>query len=69
MADVEEKFGQPKEVHAPQAGLEPAYPMKATPGIHIHYWAIYKRFGVTVIYNSPAATDKDATIYAILISK
>ena len=34
---------------------------------HIHYWAIYKRFNITVIYNSPFA-DEDAYIYAVLVS-
>jgi len=35
---------------------------------HIHYWAVYKELGMTVIYNSPGA-DEDAYIYAILLSK
>jgi hypothetical protein len=35
---------------------------------HMHYWAVYRRFGMTVVYNSPAA-DEDAYIYAILVSK
>lgn len=34
---------------------------------HMHYWAIYKRFGMTVVYNSPVA-DEDAYIYAVLVS-
>jgi hypothetical protein len=33
---------------------------------HMHYWAMYKRLGMTVIYNSPAP-DEDAYIYAILL--
>ena len=56
MADVEEKFGQPKVEHAPQAGWEPGLPDESGTPDHIHYWAIYKRFGVTVVYNSPSAT-------------
>ena len=38
----------------------------ATPD-QMHYWAIYKQVGVTIIYNAPFA-DEDATIHAILVS-
>lgn len=34
---------------------------------HIHHWAIYRRFGMTVIYNVPFA-DEDAYIYAVVLS-
>jgi hypothetical protein len=69
IAIVEDKFGQPKVEHAPQAGWEPGLPDESGTPDHIHYWAVYKRFGVTIIYNSPSATDKGATIHAILVSK
>jgi len=46
-----------------QAGL----PDEASSPDHIHYWAVYKRYGMTIIYASPSA-DEDAYIYAILIS-
>jgi hypothetical protein len=69
MASVEDKFGQPKVQHAPQAGWEPGVPDQSGTPDHTHYWAIYKRFGVTVVYNSPSGTDKGATIHAILVSK
>ncbi len=69
MARVEQKFGQPKEVHALQAGWEPGLPDEGGVADHIHYSAIYKRFGVTLVYNSPLANDLGATIHAILISK
>jgi hypothetical protein len=69
MADVEQKLGGLKEVHAPQAGWEPGLPDEGYSWDHTHYWAIYRRFGVTVIYNTPAASDKGATIHAIVISK
>ena len=69
MATVEQKFGQPKEVHALQAGWEPGLPDEGGAPDHIHYSAIYKRFGVTIVYNSPSASDKGATIHAILFSK
>lgn len=46
-----------------QAGL----PEEAGSPDHFHYWAMYKRLGMTVIYNFPAP-DEDAYIYAILLS-
>lgn len=69
MATVEQKFGQPKVEHAWQAGLESGLPDEGLTPDHSHYWAIYKRFGVAIIYNSPSANDKSATIYAILVTK
>ena len=69
MATVEHKLGQPKVVYAPQAGWEPGLPDQGGSPDYIHYWAIYKRFGVTVIYNSPSPADKSATIYTILVNK
>jgi len=69
MANVEDKFGQPKVQQAPQAGWEPGLPDQSGTPDHIHTWAIYKRFGVTVVYNTPAANDKGAAIHAILVSK
>ena len=69
MAHVEEKFGQPRMEQAPQAGWEPGLPEEGGTPDHIHYWAMYDRFGVTLVYNSPSATDKGATIHAILVSK
>ena len=35
---------------------------------HMHYRAMYKRLGMTVIYNSPG-NDEDAYIYAVVVSK
>lgn len=69
MADVEDWFGQPEVEHAPQAGWEAGLPDESGTPDHIHYWAVYQRFGVTIVYNSPSATDKGATIYAILVNK
>jgi hypothetical protein len=69
MASVEQKLGGLKEVHAPQAGWEPGLPDEGSSPDHIHYWAVYKRFGVTIIYNSPSPDDKNASIHAILVSK
>jgi hypothetical protein len=69
MASVEQKFGQPRVTFSPQAGWEGGVPDEGGSPDHIHYWAIYKRFGVTVVYNSPSAADKNATIYKILVNK
>ena len=69
MATIEQKFGQPKVQHAPQAGWEPGLPDESRSPDYIHYWAIYKRFGVTVIYNSPSPADKNATINTIIVNK
>ncbi|HJR81087.1 MAG TPA: hypothetical protein VJ821_13510 [Anaerolineales bacterium] len=35
---------------------------------HFHYWAVYEKHNMIVIYNSPYP-DEDATIYAIVVSK
>ncbi|RPJ23165.1 MAG: hypothetical protein EHM33_21705 [Chloroflexi bacterium] len=69
MASVEEKLGQPKVAHALQAGWKPGLPDEGRSPDHKYFWAIYKRFGVTVIYNTPAANDRNATIHAILVNK
>ena len=69
LASVEDKFGQPKVDQAPQAGWVPGLPDASGTPDHLQYWATYKRLGVTIVYNSPSATDKGATIYAILIGK
>ena len=69
MATVEAKLGQPKVAQAPQAGWQPGLPDASGTPDHLHYWAAYKRFGLTIVYNSPSATDKGATIYAILVGK
>jgi hypothetical protein len=69
MASVEQKLGQPRVEFAPQAGWEPGLPDEGSSPDHIHYWAKYERFGLTVVYNSPSATDKNATIKTVLINK
>ena len=69
MAGVEEKLGQPKVDQAPQAGWQPGLPDESGTPDHVHSWAMYKRFGLTIVYNSPSTTDKGATIYAILVSR
>jgi hypothetical protein len=42
-------------------------PDEASSPDHIHYWALYKQAGITIIYNS-AVADEDANMYAIVIS-
>lgn len=66
-ASVEEKLGQPSVEHAAQAGWVSGRPDEGATPDHFHYWARYTRFGVTIVYNAPSATYKDATIYAILV--
>jgi hypothetical protein len=65
MASVEEKLGQPRVTYAPQAGWLPGLPDEGGSPDHIHYWAIYRRFGLTIVYDTPSAQDKGATIHAI----
>jgi hypothetical protein len=69
MEIVEQKLGHPVEIHALQAGWVPGLPDEGMTLDHTHYQAIYKGFGVTVIYNSPSASDKGATINAIVVNK
>lgn len=66
MANVEQKLGQPVN-HTSQ--FEPGLPDAGSSPDHIHFWAVYKRFGVTIVYNTPFANDKNATIHAILVSQ
>ena len=68
-ASVEEKLGQPKVERAPQTGWVPGRPDEGAAPDHFYYWATDQRFGVTIVYNAPSTTYKDATIYAILVSK
>ena len=35
---------------------------------HMHYWAFYDEYGITILYNSPFA-DEDATIYAVIVDQ
>jgi hypothetical protein len=68
MASVEQKLGQPRVASAPQAGWESGLPDEGSSPDHMHYWAMYERFGLTVVYNTPSASDKSATIYAIYVN-
>ncbi|RPJ23166.1 MAG: hypothetical protein EHM33_21710 [Chloroflexi bacterium] len=66
MADVERKMAQIRVPRVLKGGFDLGLPDESRSPDHTHYWAIYKRFGVTVIYNTPSA-NKNATIYAILV--
>ena len=61
---VEEKL---RDLDSDNALQQAGLPEEGSSPDHFHYWAVYKRLGMTVIYNSPAA-DQDAYIYAILLS-
>ena len=65
MRSVEQKLGQPRVTYAPQAGWEPGLPDGGGSPDHMHYWAIYRRFGLVIVYNSASPADKGATIQAI----
>ena len=69
MASVEQKLGQPQVTYAPQAGWEPGLPDEGSSPDHATYWAIYKRFGLTIVYDTPFAGDKSATIQAIRVNR
>lgn len=64
-AVVEQKLGQPRVVYAPQAGWVAGLPDEGGSPDHMRYWAIYRRFGMVVVYNSPSPLDMGATIHAI----
>ena len=49
MASVEHRLGQPVVTHALQAGWEPGLPDEGWAPDHVHYRAIYNRFGFTVV--------------------
>jgi hypothetical protein len=66
MATVEQRLGQPRVVHAPQAGREPGLPDEGGSPDRMHYWAIYRRFGLIVVYDTPSPQDKGAGIHTIL---
>ena len=66
MASVEQRLGQPVVTYALQAGWQPGLPDEGGSPDHLHYYAVYKRFGITIIYNSPSPNDKNATIKSIL---
>ena len=67
MAEVEQKLGQPRVASVPQAGWETGLPDAGGSPDHLRYWAVYERFGVTIVYNTPSLSDKNATILDIIV--
>ena len=66
MEEVQEKLGQPVN-YTPL--WEPGLPDSGSSPDHQYFWAVYERFGMTIIYNTPFANDKDASIHAVLVSE
>jgi hypothetical protein len=62
---VEEKL---RDLDSDDALQQAGLPDEGSSPDHFHYWAVYKRLNMTVVYNAPAA-DEDAYIYAVLVSK
>jgi hypothetical protein len=63
---VEEKLSAVDAEDTSQATHELGLPDEGGTPDHFHYWAVYERFGMVVIYDAPSA-DEDAYIYAIVI--
>ena len=53
---------------SPQETWQAGLPDEEGSPDHMYYWAFYKRYGMTVLYNSPG-DDEDAYIYAIVVSE
>jgi hypothetical protein len=69
MEMVEEKLGHPTKIDAPLANWVLGLPDESVTPDHVHYLAVYKRLRMTIIYNSPSASDKGASIHSILVTK
>ena len=66
MAVVEEKLGAaPNTLYLQEAGLPKEH---GTPD-NIRLWVAYQQPGVTIVYNTLSAANKNATIHAILVTK
>ena len=62
---VEEKL---RDLNANDTLQQLGLPDEGVSPDHMYYRAVYRRFGMTVIYNSPGK-DEDAYIYAIVVSQ
>ena len=67
MADVQRKLGHPKIPTIPLMGWEPGLPDEGATPDHVHYWAIYKAYHLTVVFNTPTPDDPNASIQMIVI--
>ena len=63
---VEEKLSNLDAGETDQPAAEAGLPNEGLSPDHFHYWAVYERFGITVIYDTPFA-DEDAYIYAVVV--
>ena len=68
MWKVEKKLSELNADDALQPSSLAGLPDEGSSPDHMHYWAVYKRLNMTVVYNSPFA-DQDAYIYAILVTE
>lgn len=64
---VEEKLSNLNADETAEPSLNAGLPDEESVPDHLHYWALYKRFGIIVIYDSPFA-DEDAYIYAVVVN-
>jgi hypothetical protein len=67
MGAVQYKLGKIESVSSLQTTENAGAPDEGISPDHMHYWAVYKRYGITIVYNSSLA-DEDATIYAIVVT-
>jgi hypothetical protein len=69
MEMVEGKLGHPIKIDAPLSNWVLGLPDESVTPDHVHYVAVYKRLGMTIVYNSPSASDKGASIHSILVTE
>jgi hypothetical protein len=69
MEMVEQKLGHPIKIDAPLSNWVLGLPDESVTPDHMHYVAVYKRLGMTIVYNSPSASDKGASIHSILVTE
>lgn len=63
---VEEKLSVVEVDESSQVAYESGLPDAGSSPDHLHYWAIYERLGLIIIYDFPYA-DEDAYIYAVVV--
>ena len=63
---VEEKLSAVEVAESSQVAYESGSPDEGSSPDHLHYWAVYERLGLIIIYDFPYA-DEDAYIYAVVV--
>jgi hypothetical protein len=63
---VEQKLSTVELDETSQATYEAGLPDEGSSPDHLHYWAVYERLGLIVIYDFPYPDD-DAYIYAVVV--